>query len=129
MNFPKTLRYAKTHEWARRGDGVVVAGLSEYAQKELSDVVYVELPAIGKEVKQGQPCAVVESVKAAFDVYAPVSGKVVKVNKTLEANPSLVNTDSYGEGWFLEIEPSQTGEWDSLLDAGTYESVLQESAH
>lgn len=129
MNFPKTLKYTKTHEWVRKEAKTVVAGITEYAQKELSDVVYVELPAVGKEVKQGAPCAVVESVKAAFDIYAPVSGKVVSVNAKLSGNPALINTDSYGEGWFFEIEPSDWNEIRNLLEPQIYEEMVQEKAN
>src|SRR5438309_1282994 len=128
MDFPRNLRYAKTHEWARREDSKkIVVGITEYAQKELSDVVFVELPQIGQEVKQGRACAVVESVKAAFDIYAPVSGKITAVNEHLSSNPALINTDSYGEGWFFEIEPTGS-DFDTLLDSEKYENHIHEAA-
>ena len=101
MNIPDNLRYTKTHEWAAANDKTVKSGLTEYAQKELSDVVYIELPQIGKKVKQGESIAIVESVKAAFDIYAPVSGEISTVNKSLDADPSLINRDSYGAGWLF----------------------------
>ncbi len=128
MDFPRNLKYTKSHEWARREDTKVVVGITEYAQKELSDVVFVELPSVGQEVKQGRACAVVESVKAAFDIYAPVSGKVAGVNQKLEANPALINTNPYGEGWFFEIEPSNWDEFSRLLDSEKYESLIHEAA-
>ena len=128
MDFPRDLRYSKTHEWARRGDKKIIVGITEYAQKELSDVVFVELPQVGREVKQAKPCAVVESVKAAFDIYAPVSGKVTAVNRELEPHPALINTDPYGAGWFFEIAPSNVEEFLELMDAEKYESAIHEGA-
>ncbi|MBI4398445.1 MAG: glycine cleavage system protein GcvH [Candidatus Omnitrophica bacterium] len=129
MNFPSDLKYAKTHEWARTSSNEVTCGITEYAQKELSDVVYVELPKIGAGVKQGVPCCIVESVKAAFDIYAPVSGTITAVNSSLEAEPAKVNRDPYGEGWFFKIKPSSSDEFNRLMSAQEYEHVLSESAH
>jgi glycine cleavage system H protein len=128
MNFPKELRYTKTHEWVRREGNYVTVGITDYAQKEISDVVFVELPKIGNGVQLAKPVAVVESVKAAFDIYAPVSGKVLKVSTELESNPALVNQDPYGRGWFLEIEMTNPSEWDSLLTAEDYERLLKQEA-
>mgnify|MGYP001581271321 CR=1 FL=1 len=128
MDFPRNLKYAKTHEWARREESKVVVGISEYAQKELADVVFVELPRLKTQVKQGQACAVVESVKAAFDIYAPVSGEIIGVNRKLATDPSLINRNPYGEGWFFEIRTSDASEMDRLLDAETYGATVHEGA-
>ena len=128
MNFPSELKYTKSHEWARQAGTRVTVGITEYAQKELSDVVYVELPKVGMEVKQGMAVCVVESVKAAFDIYAPISGKIVDANKKLEAEPGLINSDSYGNGWFFAITPSNLSELDGLLTSATYEEMLSQGA-
>jgi len=125
MNFPGELRYTANHEWAASEEGLVKVGVSDYAQKEISDVVFVELPAVGKELQKEKPAAVVESVKAAFDIYAPVSGKVVAVNDSLESNPGLVNQDPYGDGWFFKMEPSNAAELDSLFSSDAYQSKIQ----
>ncbi len=130
MNFPKDLRYTKTHEWAKRNGSHLTVGITDYAQKEISDVVFVELPKVGNAVQQAKPTAVVESVKAAFDIYAPVSGKILAVDAALESNPALVNQDPYGQGWFFEMEMTHPAEWDSLLSAEDYEKLLkQETKH
>ena len=126
MNFPKELRYTKTHEWARRDGHKITVGISDYAQKEISDVVFVELPKSGKAVEAAKPAAVVESVKAAFDIYAPMSGKVTSMNADLESSPALVNQDCYGKGWFFEIEISNPGQWDSLMTADQYEGHIKQ---
>lgn len=128
MNLPKELRYTKSHEWAKKTGKTIVVGISDYAQKEISDVVFVELPKMGKEVKQNQAAAVVESVKAAFDIYAPAGGKVVKVNQALENDPSSVNTDCYGKGWIFELELSQPAEWETLMTSSDYETHLKQEA-
>lgn len=121
MEFPAELKYTATHEWAKREGNVVRVGITEYAQHEISDVVYVELPKSNAEVTKGKNIAVVESVKAAFDIYAPLSGKIVKANKILETEPALVNQDPYARGWFFEIEMKDPSEWDALLDASAYQ--------
>ena len=125
MSYPNNLKYTKTHEWIRQGDNKIVVGITEHAQKELSDIVFVELPKTGQSVEQAKACAVVESVKAASDVYAPISGNVISINSKLENDPSLVNKDPYGEGWFFEIEPSKPEELNALLDSTAYENVIQ----
>ncbi len=125
MKFPKELRYTKTHEWAKRDWNKVLVGITDYAQKEISDVVFVELPKAGQSGQQGKPIAVVESVKAAFDIYAPVSGKVLKANASLEGDQGKVNHECYGEGWFFEIELANESEWQSLMDADAYEKLIQ----
>ncbi len=120
MNVPDDLRYAKSHEWLR-ADGTV--GITDHAQHELTDVVFVDLPAVGKVVKAGEVVCVVESVKAASDIYAPVSGKVGAVNPGLSANPALVNTDPYGEGWMFKLETATPAERDALMDAAAYRAA------
>ena len=117
MHVPDDLRYAKSHEWLR-ADGTV--GITDHAQHELTDVVFVDLPAVGKVVKAGEVVCVVESVKAASDIYAPASGKVVAANPGLTANPALVNTDPYGEGWMFQLELANPAERDALQDAAAY---------
>ncbi|HBU69898.1 MAG TPA: glycine cleavage system protein GcvH [Elusimicrobia bacterium] len=124
MNVPKELRYMKSHEWAKQEGGKVRVGISDHAQHEITDVVHVELPAVGKKVEQGQPCAVVESVKSAFDIYAPVSGTVVEVNDALSSSPELVNQSPYEKGFFLVIEASNQAEWEKLLPAQDYEKLI-----
>jgi glycine cleavage system H protein len=121
MNVPDDLRYANTHEWLR-ADGTV--GITDHAQHELTDVVFVDLPTVGKEVKAGEVACVVESVKAASDIYAPVSGKIVAVNSEVSGNPALVNTDPYGKGWLFKIESSNTSERGALKDAAGYRAQI-----
>lgn len=110
MNVPKNLKYTKSHEWVRiEGDSAVV-GITEHAQHELTDIVYVELPEVGVRVEAGTPCAVVESVKAASDIYSPVTGDVVAINEELSSAPELVNDDPYGKGWMFKVKVSELGE-------------------
>ena len=113
-------RFAKTHEWALAEGGVAAVGISDYAQKEISDVVFVELPKAGAKVEQGKACAVIESVKAAADFFAPVSGEVAETNDAIVDNPALVNQSPHGEGWFLKIRMSKPAELDALMDFETY---------
>lgn len=128
MELPEDLYYTKTHEWAKKKGAEFIVGLTHYAQEQLRDVVFVELPNIGKEVEQGKPCAVVESVKAASDIYAPVSGKVTKVNTKLVSRPELVNKDSYGEGWFFAIEQGASKKQEPLLTKKEYLSFIQKGS-
>jgi len=126
-NTPDNLRYAATHEWARdEGDGTVLVGISDHAQESLGDVVYVELPEIGQTVSAGDEISVVESVKAASDIYAPVSGEIVAVNEQLEDTPDLVNESPYEEGWFFRIQMSDPAELEDLLDAEGYSESASE---
>ena len=113
-------RFAKSHEWAFAEGEIATVGISDYAQKEISDVVFVELPKVGATVEQGKPCAVIESVKAAADFFAPVSGVVTEVNDSIVDNPALVNQSPHGEGWFFKIQMSKPAELDSLMDFETY---------
>lgn len=121
MEFPEELKYTQTHEWAKREGTKVRVGITAYAQHEISDVVFVDLPKPGKEANQGKGLSVIESVKAAFDIYAPVTGKVTAANEALESQPALVNEDPYGRGWLFEIEMSDPSEWESLLAASRYQ--------
>lgn len=120
-DIPDDYRYAPSHEWAHVEDEWVTVGISDFAQQSLGDVVYVELPQVGDEVNAGAEACVVESVKAAADVYAPVSGTVAAVNEALEEAPEIVNQDPYGDGWFFKVEPTDLEEMDDLLDADGYE--------
>ncbi len=124
--FDATARYAQSHDWARVEGDLVVCGISDYAQHALSDVVFIELPSVGDTVAQGDIYSTVESVKAAEQVYAPVSGEIVAVNDDLEANPELINEDPYGAAWLIKVKASDAGELDALMDAAAYESFLAE---
>ena len=126
MEFDANVRYLETHEWARKDGDEIVVGISDYAQSTLSDIVYVELPEVGDTVAKGDHLGVVESVKAAGDIYAPMSGEVIAVNEALEDAPELVNQDAFGEGWLVRIAPSDASEWDTLLDVAAYEKVVEE---
>ena len=118
-------RFAKTHEWAFAADGLATVGISDYAQKEISDIVFVELPKAGAQVVQGKPCAVIESVKAAADFYAPVSGEVVEVYDAIVDNPALVNQAPHGDGWFFKIKMSKPAELEALMEFGEYQKTIQ----
>ncbi len=124
MNTPAELRYATSHEWARLEGDIATVGISDHAQAELTDVVFVELPALGRSVDVGDPTAVVESVKAASDIYAPVSGEIVEVNPLVEADPSLVNTDPYGKGWIFKLKVKDAAQVSNLLDASSYSALI-----
>ena len=126
-NVPKDLRYAKSHEWAKQQpDGTVVIGITDHAQSALGDLVFVEVPKAGRKVSAGEACAVVESVKAASDVYAPIGGEVVDSNATLADAPETLNQDPYGKGWMFKLKPANAAELDKLLDAAGYEKVVAE---
>ncbi len=123
-NIPAELRYAKSHEWVRVEGTVGTVGITDHAQHELTDVVFVELPTIGKQVKAGEACAVVESVKTASDIYSPVSGEILEVNRGVADNPALVNTEPYASGWFYKIKMSNPSEVDGLMRAKEYEEQI-----
>jgi len=126
-NIPSELKYATSHEWVRNeGDGIVTVGITEHAQDLLGDMVFVELPDVGDDVSTGDDICVAESVKAASDIYAPVSGKVVEVNEALEDSPELVNSDAFGEGWLFKIQMDDAAELDALLDAEGYANSIEE---
>jgi len=123
-NVPEDLKYAASHEWVRVEGEAATVGITDHAQHELTDVVFVELPAVGRELRAGEACAVVESVKTASDVYAPVSGTVTAVNEALAANPGLVNSDPYGAGWFFRLRLARPAELANLLDAAAYRAQI-----
>jgi glycine cleavage system H protein len=123
-NVPGDLKYAKSHEWVRVSGDVATVGITDHAQHELTDVVFVELPASGRKIKAGEACAVVESVKTASDIYSPLSGEIVEVNPAVVANPSLVNSEPYAGGWFYKMKISQPGELDSLLKPDQYSAQI-----
>ncbi|MBS0577100.1 MAG: glycine cleavage system protein GcvH [Proteobacteria bacterium] len=127
---PGDLKFLKSHEWARKeDDGRVTIGISEHAQGLLGDLVYVELPGVGDTVKAGTACAVVESVKAASDVYSPVSGTVVAVNEALSDKPETINEDAFGEGWIFAVKPDDDGELDELLSPDDYAAMVEDEEH
>lgn len=121
-------RYTKDHEWIFLEDGIATLGITAYAQGQLGDIVFVELPEIGKTVSRGEAAAVVESVKAASEVYAPVTGEVVEVNAALQADPAIVNADPTGKGWFLKLRPQDLAELNSLMDEPSYQAYVKELA-
>ena len=123
--YPKELRYGKTHEWLRQEGEEATVGITDYAQDQINDVVFVELPQLETGLEVGKEFAVIESVKAAFDIYAPVSGKVIGINEELANNPGLVNSDPYGAGWLVKIKLSDVEELDKLLSADEYERFLE----
>ena len=126
-NIPSELKYATSHEWVRNeGDGTVTVGITEHAQDLLGDMVFVELPDVDDEVSTGDDICVAESVKAASDIYAPVTGKVIAVNEDLEDSPELVNSDAFGDGWLFKVKLADAGELDELLDAEGYASSIEE---
>ncbi|MFO7273539.1 MAG: glycine cleavage system protein GcvH [Bacillota bacterium] len=125
-NVPANLKYSKEHEWIRVEGNVGVVGITWYAQDQLGDVVFVELPEVGRELKQNEQFGVVESVKTVSDLYSPASGKVIEVNQKLESSPELINQDPYGEGWIMKLELSNPAELDNLLDAAAYEALTKE---
>ena len=126
MEFPEDLKYTREHEWARQKAGNVVIGITEFAQDQLGDVVFVELPSIGDPVKKGESFGVVESTKAVSELFAPLSGKVVEVNDPLSDAPETINEDPYEEGWMITIQPSDPAELDQLMDAKAYKAFVEE---
>ena len=127
MGIPTDLKYTTEHEWLKIEGDVVRAGITEYAQAQLGDLVYVELPAVGRKLTAGKTCGVVESVKAASDLYSPITGTVKAINEQLMDSPELANSDPYGEGWMLVIAPDDPAEIDGLLDAQAYDKLLAEA--
>jgi glycine cleavage system H protein len=127
---PTDLKYAKSHEWVRvQTDGTVTLGITDHAQDLLGDMVFVEAPDVGRTLKAGEACAVVESVKAASDVYSPISGTVIDANDALSASPELVNNEPYAGGWIMTLQPSNPAELDGLMDAAAYQAFLDSEAH
>jgi len=126
-NIPSELKYATSHEWVRNeGDGIVTVGITEHAQGLLGDMVFVELPDVDDEISTGDDVAVAESVKAASDIYAPISGTVVEINEDLEDSPELVNSDAFGDGWLFKVKVDDAGELENLLDAEGYANSIDE---
>jgi len=126
MEFPEDLKYSKQHEWVLVESGVATVGITDYAQDQLGDIVFVELPAVGDKVSKEDAFGVVESVKAVSDIYAPVSGKVLEVNDDLPENPEMLNEDSYGDGWIIKIEMNDLDELLDLMTAAEYEEYVAE---
>ena len=126
MEFPEDLRYTREHEWARKKGNAFVVGITDFAQEQLGDVVYVELPDVGDPVKKGESFGVVESTKAVSELFSPLSGKVVEVNDPLADAPETVNEDPYEEGWMIVIEPSDPKELEALMDAKAYRAFVEE---
>lgn len=129
-NVPGELKYTKSHEWVKTNeDGTVTVGITEHAQDLLGDMVFVEVPEVGTEVKAGQDCAVVESVKAASDVYSPIAGEVVEANDALGDSPETVNKAPYGEGWLFKLRPADAQDVEALMDAAAYQKLVESEAH
>ncbi len=127
---PKNLKYMKSHEWLSLDGDAATVGISDHAQKEITDVVFIEPPKVGRTVKQGEACCVVESVKAAFDIYAPVSGTITAVNADAVKDPALVNAEAFGKGWLFKLKASAPAEASKLMDAKAYDAFLtSEAAH
>jgi glycine cleavage system H protein len=127
MDVPEDLRYSREHEWARAEGGVIRVGITDFAQDALGDVVYVDVPEVGSEVRAGEPFGEVESTKSVSDVYAPVSGRVVERNTRLADAPQLVNQDPYGDGWMIAIEAAGASGLDAMLDAAAYRAFVEEA--
>jgi glycine cleavage system H protein len=128
-NIPSDLKYAKTHEWLKLEGDVATIGITDFAQGELSDIVYVEITAVGKTIKRDEPIGTIEAVKAVSDLYSPVSGQVTEANEALKDSPAAVNKDPYGAGWIAKIKVSDPAELANLLDAAAYTELAAKSAH
>lgn len=126
MNIPSNLNYTKTHEWVKANGNIARVGITDFAQKELTDIVFVELPKQNTVISAGKECTVIESVKTAADIYAPVSGRVVKINQSVVEAPEIVNNDPYGEGWLFEVEITNSSELNNLLTAEEYKETIAE---
>lgn len=127
---PQDRKYSKDHEWViDHGDGTVTMGITDYAQEMMTDIVYVELPPVGKKVQQFEPLAVVESVKSVSDIYAPVSGEVVETNGQLEQKPEMINEDAFGAGWIAKLKMDNPDDLNNLIDAGAYEALAKAESH
>ena len=126
-NIPEELKYTKSHEWVRGDNDMVTIGITDHAQGELTDIVYVELPEAGRKLAKGEQCAVVESVKTASDIYAPLEGEVLEINTALESAPELVNEDSYKRGWFFKLKPAESLDPSTLLDSSSYATEIGEA--
>ncbi len=125
MHTEETSRFAKTHEWAHMEGDIATVGISNHAQEEISDIVFVDLPKVGQQVTAGQNCCVIESVKSASEIYAPVSGEIVEVNEALNGDPALVNREPHGNGWLFKIKMTAPAEYENLLDLSAYKATIQ----
>ena len=125
MDFPKDLLFTEDHEYARIVDGVATIGVSEYAQEQLGDITYLELPQVGDSISKGGSIGVIEAVKAASDIYSPVSGEIIEINSDLESNPELVNQDCYGKGWIVKVKMSNNTEATSLMNSDAYKAHVE----
>lgn len=128
MSFPDDVRYTREHEWARLENGVITIGITGYATEQLGDVVFVELPDVGRKLEAMKPFGVVEAVKTVSDLFAPIAGEVVEINTALSDNPGLVNQEPYGEGWMIRLKPATAGDFDGLLSPSDYEKLVEEQA-
>lgn len=126
MNFPENLKYTNEHEWVRLEGDVAYVGITDYAQGQLGDIVYVDVPTVGETLDKDETFGTIEVVKTISDLFLPISGEVMELNEKLEENPALVNTDPYGEGWIIKIKPSDKAELDNLLDAAAYKEIINE---
>lgn len=126
MSYPDDVKYTAEHEWAKLANGVVTVGITGYATDQLGDVVFVELPAIGKQLEAAKPFGVVEAVKTVSDLYAPLAGEVVEVNDALTDNPAAVNAEPYGAGWMIRIKPANPADLDALMDSAAYARLIEE---
>ncbi len=126
MSYPDDVRYTAEHEWAKLADGVVTVGITGYATDQLGDVVFVELPAIGKKLEAAKPFGVVEAVKTVSDLYAPLAGEVVEVNTALTDNPAAVNAEPYGAGWMIRLKPANPADLEKLMDSAAYTKLIEE---
>ena len=124
MNYPESLRYTKDHEWIRLEGETATIGITDFAQKELGDIVYVEIETVGQPLNAGDVFGTVEAVKTVSDLYLPISGSITEVNPNLKSSPELVNTDPYGEGWMVKMKVSQTGDVETLMDAAAYQALV-----
>ncbi len=126
MNFPENLKYTSEHEWVRMEGDVAYVGITDYAQDQLGDIVFVDVPTVGETLKEGETFGTIEVVKTISDLFLPISGEIVELNEKLEETPELVNTDPYGEGWIIKVAPSDKGEFDNLLSAEAYKKLVNE---
>jgi len=126
MNFPENLKYTSEHEWIRLDGEFAYVGITDYAQDQLGDIVFVDIPSVGETFASGDVFGTIEVVKTISDLFLPVSGKIIEINSVLEDNPELVNSDPYGEGWIVKVKPSDISELDTLLDASAYRKLINE---
>lgn len=126
MNFPENLKYTSEHEWVRMEGDVAYVGITDYAQEQLGDIVFVDVPTVGETLKEGETFGTIEVVKTISDLFLPISGEILELNEKLEETPELVNTDPYGEGWIIKVNPSDKSEYDNLLSAEAYKKLINE---